>query len=325
MATPLDTANAKSSAGSAASASASQSQAFNITKRVRPVDGIVRVILFFCAIASVGTTVGIVLVFGAEAVHFFTTPGVTLFGFLTGTVWQPQTGQFGILPLLGATLMTSFWAMTVAIPLGLGAAIYLSEYASKQTRDTMKPVLEMLAGIPSVVYGFFALTFMTPIVRSIFGYNTVEVYNTFSAGLVMGIMILPTIASMSEDALNAVPRSLREASYGLGATKFETIVKVIIPAALSGLLAAFLLGISRAVGETMIVAIAAGSRSNLTLNPFVAAETITGHIARISGGDLSYDSIDYTSLFALGLALFVFTLVLNLLSQYVSRRFREAY
>jgi phosphate transport system permease protein len=175
------------------------------------------------------------------------------------------------------------------------------------------------------VYGYFALTFMTPLLRGILGENSVQIYNTASAGLVMGIMILPTISSMSEDALSAVPRSLREASYGLGATRFETIIKVIVPAALSGIIAAFLLGVSRAVGETMIVALAAGAGPNFTFNPFVAAETMTGHIARISGGDLSYNSVDYNSLFAIGLTLFVMTLVLNLVSRWVTKRFREVY
>jgi phosphate transport system permease protein len=192
-------------------------------------------------------------------------------------------------------------------------------------RSTLKPILEILAGIPTVVYGYFALTFMTPLLRIVFGQDNVQIYNTASAGLVMGIMILPTISSMSEDALSAVPRSLREASYGLGATRFETIIKVVVPAALSGIIAAFLLGVSRAVGETMIVALAAGAGPNLTFNFFQAAETMTGHIARISGGDLSYNSVDYNSLFAIGLALFVLTLVLNLISRYITRRFREAY
>lgn len=250
---------------------------------------------------------------------------VTLVEFLTHTKWIPQTGEFGILPLLTSTIVTSVIALMVAAPIGLGAAIYLSEYASPRTRSTLKPILEILAGIPTVVYGYFALTFMTPLLRAIFGQDTVQIYNMASAGLVMGIMIIPTISSMSEDALSAVPRSLREASYGLGATRFETTVRVLLPAALSGIIAAFILGISRAVGETMIVAIAAGAGPNFTLNPFESAETITGHIARISTGDLSYLSIDYNSLFALGLALFVMTLVLNIISGAITRRFREVY
>jgi phosphate transport system permease protein len=245
--------------------------------------------------------------------------------FFTSTTWQPAIGEFGIWPLVNATLMTTLMAMLVALPLGLGAAIYLSEYATRRTRDILKPILEVLAGIPTVVYGYFALTFMTPLLRSIFGPGVVEIYNTASAGLVIGILIIPLVASMSEDALSAVPRSLREASYGLGATKLETSTKVVLPAALSGVTAAFIVAISRAVGETMIVALAAGAGPAFTLNPFKAAETMTGHIVRISGGDLSYGSIDYDSIFAIGLMLFLMTLALNIISGYFVRRFREVY
>lgn len=250
---------------------------------------------------------------------------VTLTEFFTNTVWQPQAGEFGVLPLLTSTLRAAGIAMLVAVPLGLGAAIYLSEYATPRTRATLKPILELLAGVPTVVFGYFALTFMTPLLRGIFGQDTVQVYNVASAGIVMGIMIIPTIASISEDALSAVPRALREASYGLGATRLETIFRILLPAALSGIVAAFILGVSRAVGETMIVAIAAGAGPKFTGNPFEAAETITGHIARISTGDISYGSVDYNSLFALGLTLFVMTLALNILSSIITRRFREIY
>jgi phosphate transport system permease protein len=250
---------------------------------------------------------------------------VNILKFLTGTSWQPHIGEFGVLPLVSATLMTTTVAMAVAIPLGLAVAIYLSEYASLKMRNIIKPILEVLAGIPTIVYGFFALTFVTPLLRDIFGRDVVEIYNTGSAGLVMGILILPLIASISEDALNAVPRSLREAAFGLGATKLEVALKVVLPAALSGLSAAVILGISRAIGETMIVAIAAGAGPNLTFNPFKGAETMTGHIVRISGGDLSYDSIDYNSIFAIGLLLFFITLILNIISQRIVRRFREVY
>lgn len=297
----------------------------SLYKRPRVGEDIIRAFLFFCGILSIFTTVGIIIVLGSESLLFFQSGVVTLGEFFTSTTWQPQAGEFGILPLLNATLMTSLSAMLVALPLGLGAAIYLSEYAPSRVRATLKPILEILAGIPTVVYGYFALTFMTPLLRAILGENNVQIYNTASAGLVMGIMILPTISSMSEDALSAVPRSLREASYGLGATRFETIIKVVVPAALSGIIAAFLLGVSRAVGETMIVALAAGAGPNFTFNPFVAAETMTGHIARISGGDLSYNSVDYNSLFAIGLTLFVLTLVLNMISRWVTKRFREVY
>ena len=271
------------------------------------------------------TTLGIVYELGKEALLFFRSPEVNLWKFFTGTQWQPQVGEFGILSLVTATLMTTTFAILIAVPLGLCVAIYLSEYASPKARSIIKPTLEILAGIPTVVYGYFALTFMTPLLRSIFGQNVVEIYNTASAGLVMGILILPLISSMCEDALSAVPRSLREAALSMGATRLETAVRIVVPAALSGIAAAIILGISRAVGETMIVAIAAGAGPNFTLNPFKAAETMTGHIVRISGGDLSYDSIDYNSLFAIGILLFLMTLGLNIISQRIVRRFREVY
>jgi len=286
---------------------------------------VIKGFLTFAGIISIFTTIGIVYELGKESLLFFNLPGITLGGFLTGTTWQPSVGKFGVLPLVTSTLITSLVAMIVAIPLGLGAAIYLSEYAADKTRKILKPILEILAGIPTVVYGYFALTFMTPILRGIFGQDNVEIYNMLSAGLVMGIMILPLISSMSEDALSAVPRSLREAAYGLGATKLEVAVKVVLPAAISGIAAAILIGISRAIGETMIVAIAAGAGPNFTFNPFEGAETMTGHIVRISGGDLSYNSIDYNSLFAIGLLLFVITLAINLANQQIVRRFRNSY
>ena len=250
---------------------------------------------------------------------------VKVFDFFTKTEWVPQSGKFGILPLLNATLMTTFFASLIALPIGLSIAIYLSEYASQRMRNTLKPTLEVLAGVPTVVYGFFALTFMTPLLRSIFGNDVVGIYNTASAGIVIGILIIPLVTSISEDALNAVPAALREASYGLGATKLETAVKVVVPAAFSGIVAAFIIAISRALGETMVVAIAAGAGPAFTFDPFKAAETMTGHIVRISGGDLSYDSIDYNSIFSIALVLFVVTFVLNIISQRVVRRFREEY
>ena len=245
--------------------------------------------------------------------------------FLTGVKWVPQIGEFGILPLLNATLLTTVIAMTIALPLGLSIAIYLSEYAGERARNVLKPTLEVLAGVPTVVYGYFALTFMTPLLRLVFGVNTVEIYNTASAGIVIGILVIPLVSSMAEDALSAVPRNLREASFGLGATRLETAIKIVLPAAFSGIMAAFILAISRAIGETMIVAIASGAGPAFTFNPFRGAETMTGHIVRISGGDLSYDSIDYNSLFAIGLVLFLFTLGLNVVSQRIVRRFREVY
>jgi phosphate transport system permease protein len=250
---------------------------------------------------------------------------VTLVEFFSTTTWIPQLGRFGIWPLVTATMMTSFFAMLVALPIGLCVAIYLSEYANLRFRNFLKPILEVLAGIPTVVYGYFALTFMTPLLRSIFGRDVVEIYNTASAGIVIGILIIPLVSSMSEDALSAVPRVLREGAYALGATRLETALKVVLPAAISGIAAASILAISRAFGETMIVALAAGAGPAFTFNPFQAAETMTGHIVRISGGDLSYDSIDYNSLFAIGLLLFFITLGLNLVSQKIVRRFREVY
>ncbi|OGO41111.1 MAG: phosphate ABC transporter permease subunit PstC [Chloroflexi bacterium RBG_16_58_14] len=297
----------------------------SLRRRPRRGEFLIQGFLFFCGAFSIFITLGIVYELGKEALLFFREPAVSLLEFLTGTKWQPQAGEFGILPLLNSTIITSLIAMSIALPLGLAVAIYLSEYATAKARSLLKPVLEILAGIPTVVYGYFALTFMTPLLRGVFGKDVVNIYNMASGGLVMGILILPLITSMSEDALSAVPRSLREAAYGLGATKLETAVKVVLPAALSGLAAAFVVGISRAIGETMIVAIAVGAGPNFTFNPFKGAETMTGHIVRISGGDLSYDSIDYNSLFAIGLFLFVMTFGLNLISQRIVRRFRETY
>ncbi len=292
-------------------------------KRARPHEAIIQAFLFFCAAVSILTTLGIIVVLGTESSAFFRE--VSLWEFVSGTSWQPTIGEFGILPLLNATFMTSLAAMLVALPLGLGVAIYLAEYASERVRETLKPILEVLAGVPTVVYGYFALTVVTPALRNVFGQDSTEVYNTLSAGLVMGILILPLISSMCEDALSAVPRSLREAAYAMGATKLETSVKIIVPAAFSGIAAAFILGLSRAVGETMIVALAAGAGPNLTLNPLKAAETMTGHIVRISGGDISYDSMDYRSLFAIALVLFLTTLALNMVSRRIVKKYREVY
>jgi phosphate transport system permease protein len=278
-----------------------------------------------CGVFSITTTIGILVVLFGQSTLILNNPEFSLVEFFTSTTWQPQSGQFGILPLATATFVTSLIAMVVAVPLGLGAAIYLSEYAKPRARAFLKPILEILAGVPTVVYGFFALQTVSPFLRGIFGQDIIQFQNMASAGLVMGFMILPTITSVSEDALSAVPRSLREASFGLGATRLETSLKVVVPAALSGIVAAFILGISRAVGETMIVALAAGAGPKFTANPFQAAETMTGHIVRISGGELSYNSIEYNSLFMIGLALFFITLLLNLISQAVIRRYRETY
>jgi phosphate transport system permease protein len=297
----------------------------DLKKKRRIGESMIQTLLFIAGVLSIFITIAIVYELGKEAWLFFGDPDVTLMKFFGTTEWSPGIGKYGIWPLVTSTLTTSFIAMTISLPLGLAAALYLSEYASPKARSILKPILEILAGIPTVVYGYFALLFVTPILQNIFGKDNVEVYNMASAGLVMGIMILPLISSMSEDAFSAVPRPLREGAYAMGATKLETSLQVVLPAALSGIGAAVIIGISRAIGETMIVAVAAGSGPNFTFNPFQAAETMTGHIARISGGDLSYNSIDYNSLFAIALMLFLVTLVLNLISQWVVQRFREQY
>ncbi len=298
---------------------------YDLRRRPRVAESLIQGFLFLCGAISILTTLGIVYVLGRESLLFFANEEVNLLKFFGGTEWQPAISRFGIWPLVTATLMASLIAMAVALPMGLCIAIYLSEYAGQRTRSVLKPILEVLAGIPTVVYGYFALTFMTPFLRGILGRDIVEIYNTASAGIVIGILVIPLVSSMSEDALSAVPGSLRQASYGLGATRLETAVRIVLPAALSGVAAAFIVAISRAIGETMIVAIAAGAGPNFTFSPFRAAETMTGHIVRISGGDLSYDSIDYNSIFAIGLLLFLMTLSLNILSQWIVRRFREEY
>ena len=311
-------------------------QSISLKKKNRIGEMVIQGFLFLCGVLSILTTVGIVYVLAREALLFFQSDEVSLIEFFTGTKWQPAILHFGIWPLILATIMVSLIAMIVALPLGLATAIYLSEYASEKARGTLKPILEVLAGIPTVVYGYFALTFMTPFLRSIFGDGNVQIFNVASAGIVVGILIIPLVSSLSEDALHAVPGTLREGAYGLGATKFETATKVVVPGALSGIMAAFVVSISRAIGETMVVAIAAGAGpKNFTvgedsffgfiMNPFIAAETMTGHIVRISGGDLSYDSIDYNSIFSIALMLFVLTLFLNILSRRIVEKYREVY
>jgi phosphate transport system permease protein len=288
-------------------------------------EGVIQVFLWASAAISILTTIGIVVVLVDQSALFFRSPDISWFEFLTGRVWQPHIGEFGILPLFLSTVITSIIAMAVALPLGIGVAIYLSEYASRRARSILKPTLEVLAGIPTVVFGYFALTFMTPLLRGLLGRDTVEIYNMASGGIVIGILILPLVSSMCEDALSAVPRSLREAGLAMGATRMETALRIVVPAAFSGLMAAFIVGISRAIGETMVVALSVGAGPRLTLNPFRGAETMTGHIVRISGGDLAYDSIDYNSIFAIGLTLFAMTLTLNVVSQAIVRRYREKY
>ncbi|MDP8923533.1 MAG: phosphate ABC transporter permease subunit PstC [Chloroflexota bacterium] len=275
------------------------------------------------AFVSIFTTAGIIGVLVFETYEFF--QEVPLWRFLTETQWTPLFTEkhFGIVVLLSATVLTSVGAMVVALPLGLLAAIYLSEYASPNVRRVIKPVLEVLAGIPTVVYGYFALLFVTPIIQRLI--PGTAVFNGMSASIVMGIMILPLVSSMSEDAMAAVPRSLREGGYALGATKFEVATRIVTPAAFSGIVAAFIIAISRAIGETMIVAIAAGQSPTLTLNPLVPIETMTAYIVQVSLGDTPYGSLEYRTIFAVGMTLFLMTLALNIVSQWVLKKFREAY
>jgi len=279
--------------------------------------------LLLAALVSILTTAGIVGVLIFETFEFF--QEVPLGLFLTETQWTPLFTEkhYGIIVLLSATFLTSFGAMLVALPLGLLAAIFLSEYASPRARRIIKPILEILAGIPTVVYGYFALLFVTPILQVLIPQTAV--FNGASASIVMGIMILPMVSSMSEDAMTSVPRALREGAYALGSTRFEVATRVVVPAALSGIVAAFILAISRAVGETMIVAIAAGQSPNLTLSPLVPIETMTAYIVQVSLGDTPYGSIEYKTIFAVGTTLFLMTLLLNILSQRVLARFREEY
>lgn len=276
--------------------------------------------LALCGVVSVATTLAIVITLLKDGLSLFDDVGVA--EFLFGTTWSPNGGDFGILPLLAGTLLVSAIAIAVAVPLGLAAATYLSEYARPRVRRVLKPMLEILAGVPTVVYGFFALTVVTPLLKEVFDIN---VYNALSAGLVMGVMIIPTVASVSEDAMRAVPQSLREGAFGLGAGRRRVAVRVVIPAALSGIAAAVILGISRAVGETMIVALAAGSTPNLTANPLDSIQTMTGYIAQIAGGESSRGSLQYKSIFVVGLTLFLLTLFLNFVSVRLVRRFRQVY
>ena len=283
--------------------------------------------LAVCGGISVLTTVGIVVVLFVDAAGFFRE--VSIVKFFTDTAWRPfgsvETGRFGILPLLNDTLLVTAIAMIVAIPLGLGTALYLSEYAPRRVRSWLKPLLELLAGVPTVVLGYFALTFMTPLLRAIFSVEVVNIFNAASAGIVMGIMIVPTIASLSEDALSAVPRGLRESAYGLGATKRQVALRVVTPAALSGIVAAVILGMGRAIGETMIVAIAGGGVPTLTANPFSQIQAMTAYIVQAVGGEAARGSLTYQSIFAVGAVLFVLTFVLNVLAQRFVRRYREVY
>ena len=280
--------------------------------------------MVLCTMISILTTAGIVSVLLFHALQFF--GEVSFIEFITGTRWTPRFDpkHFGVLALVSATFLIAILSMVVALPLGLLSAIFLSEYAPEKVRLVVKPVLEVLAGIPTVVYGYFALTFVTPILQAIYG--GILPYNALSASIVMGIMILPMVASLSEDAMRAVPRSLREGAYALGATKLEVSTRVVVPAAFSGIVAAFILAVSRAIGETMIVNIVAGSAPNFTFNPFVPIQTMTAYIVQVTFGEVTASgTLQHQTIFAVALLLFVMTLAMNLLSQYVVRRFREEY
>ena len=286
-------------------------------------EGVIGALLFACAAASTLVTAGVVLVLLRETITFFTE--VPIVDFLTDTRWEPmfQEKHFGVLPLLAGSVMVAGGAGIIALPVGLMTAIFLSEYSGSRLRRMLKPVLEILAGIPTVVYGYFALTFVTPVLR-IFLPET-EIFNAASASIVVGIMIIPTVSSLSEDALRAVPSALREGAYGLGATKLEVSTRVVVPAALSGVIASFILAISRAIGETMAVTIAAGNLPNMTLNPFESIQTMTAYIVQVSLGDTPQGTIVYRTLFAVAMTLFLITLAMNVLSQWVLSRFREEY
>ncbi len=276
-----------------------------------------------CALITILTTIGIILVLVIHAVGFF--QEVSIFNFLTETQWSPlyANQSFGILPLLAGTFLTSAIALIVALPMGLTIAIYLNEYASRKLRKILKPMLEVLAVVPTVVYGFFALMIVTPFLRSFI--PGLAGFNALSPGIVMGIMIIPYVSSLSEDALSAVPNSLRKASFGMGSTKFQTSFRVMVPAASSGIIVSAILAVSRAIGETMIVAIAAGHQAQLTLDPTVPIETITSYIVKVASGDVAYGTLAYKTIFAAGITLFVFTFILNNVSYWIKNRYREKY
>jgi phosphate transport system permease protein len=280
-------------------------------------------VLLLAACVSVFTTLGIVYILVRESLVFFSS--VSIWEFLTDSQWTPlfSDAHFGIGVLMSGTITSSGVALLIAIPLGTIIAIYLSEFAGHKTRETLKPVLELLSGVPTIIYGYFALLFVTPLIQRI--YPELPGFNVLAAGIVMGIMIIPYVSSLSEDAMRAVPMSLREGAYAMGSTRYQTAVNVVVPAALSGIASAYILGISRAVGETMILAVAAGMQPNLTLNPLEPAATITSYIVQVALGDLPHGSVGYQTIFAAGLALMLLTLAFNLLGYWLRRRFREKY
>ncbi|MDQ0161336.1 phosphate ABC transporter permease subunit PstC [Aeribacillus alveayuensis] len=288
------------------------------------VEKLVPKVLFVTAFISILTTIGILLTLTTETVTFFTR--VSIVDFLTDTEWYPfyeNDASYGIMALISGTLLITFIAMLVALPIGLASAIFLSEYASDQVRRIVKPILEVLAGIPTIVYGFFALTFVTPLLQKMI--PDLGFFNALSPGIVVGIMIIPMVASLSEDAMSSVPNSMREGALALGATKFEVAIKVVLPAAISGIVASFVLAISRAIGETMIVTLAGGATPKLTFDPTESIQTMTAYIVQVSSGDAGYGTTIYYSIYAVGTTLFMFTLIMNMLAQYISRRFREEY
>ncbi|GEP39827.1 phosphate transport system permease protein [Nocardioides psychrotolerans] len=289
----------------------------NLRRKARPVESVIRAFLMVSALLSVAITIGIVAALIQPVIEFFRE---VPFGDFFAT-----EGEYAVLPLVAGTAMTTVIALIVAIPLGLGAAMYLSEYASARARKILKPTVELLAGVPSVVYGFFALTFVTPTLLQDILNLEVGFTNALAAGLVLGVMIIPTIASLSEDALSAVPHAMRQGSLAMGANRMQTTLRVVLPAALSGVAAAIVLGLSRAVGETMIVALAAGAQKNLSIDPREGMQTMTGFIAQTAGGENAVGSTSYNTLFAVGLLLFAITLVINIISIALVRRFRQAY
>ncbi|CAN4273536.1 PstC ABC-type phosphate transport system, permease component [Methylophilaceae bacterium] len=293
----------------------------NIRRNVK--ERVIEFILMMAALSAVFTTFAIVAILLYESFGFFET--VSLVEFFTGTVWTPlfEDAHYGIMPLIAGTLTTSFVALAVAVPVGTIAAIYLSEFASHKTREITKPVLELLVGVPTIAFGYFALLFVTPLLQII--YTDLPGFNMLSAGLVMGVMIVPYIASVAEDAMRAVPMSMREGSYAMGATRFQTALRVVTPAATSGIVAAYILAVSRAVGETMVVAVAAGQQPTLTFDPTEGAATITAYIVQVAMGDLPHASIGYQSIFAAGLVLFAMTLTFNLIGHVVRKKYREQY
>ena len=286
-------------------------------------EDVVKGALAVCALISVATTLGIVVALFVPAFEFFQEVSIT--DFLGGKEWAPlfEPAHFGVLPLIGGTLLVTAIASAVAMPLGLGSAIYLSEYASPRVRGILKPALELLAGIPTIVFGYFALTFVTPVLRD--AGIQVDIFNTLAAGLVMGVMLMPTVASLSDDAMGAVPRDLRDGAYALGSTKVQVATRIVVPAAVSGIVASFVLAISRAVGETMIVLVAMGQQPNLTFDPREAAEAMTAFIAATGAGDVPTGSTEYKTIFAVGATLFVLTLVMNVFAIRLVRKYREAY